>query len=102
MYLFFHILALLSLPIAILLLLRPCFSRMDILVWVRKKGGRDLLEDDFFPSFKEVQLLAVLIMTSEVEEANQFGSPDAARLRCSSTAVCLLPVKPEVCTECSS
>ena len=69
----------LDLPIAILLLLRPCFSRMDILVWVRKKGGRDF--EDVFPSFKDVQLRAVLIMTSEVEEANQFGSPDAARLR---------------------
>ena len=91
----------LDLPIAILLLLRPCFSRMDILVWVRKKGGRDF-EVDFFPSFKDEQLRAVLIITSEVEEANQFGSPDAARLRCSSTIVCLLPVKPEVCTECSS
>ena len=67
------------LPIAILLLLRPCFSRMDILVWVRKKGGRDF--EDVFPSFKDVQLRAVLIMTSEVEEANQFGSPDAARVR---------------------
>ena len=53
---------------------------MDILVWVRKKGGRDF-EDVFPPSFKEVQLRAVLIMTSEVEDANQFGSPDAARLR---------------------